>query len=99
MLPPNHYLGLSALPQTVFAAHVVPALSYGALIDFGGLRPVVRKTKLTAEFDYQKFTAGNGENVIPLFVLKPKNVVQVRTVTNASDPVPGDVIISLVRGT
>ena len=56
----------------------------------------VKKTKLTKEFDYQAFQAQYNENAIPLFVLRPKGVVQVSAINDPVLPLPNDVLISFV---
>ena len=72
-------------------------MTYDALVDLIGSEPTVKKTRLTAEFDFKALQAEHGDAVLPLFMLKPDGTVHVRTVNESLDPKPGDLLISVVR--
>ncbi len=74
-----------------------PEWNFSAIEEFAGEDPKVKKTRLTAEFDFGKFEAEHGDAVLPLFVIKPDGAIQIRTATEWQIPKPGDLIVSLVR--
>jgi hypothetical protein len=56
----------------------------------------VKATRLTAEFDFEKFLAHYGETALPLFVVSGSGKVAVATRAAAVEPRPGELLISLV---
>ncbi|HEY8518393.1 MAG TPA: sodium:proton antiporter [Candidatus Binatia bacterium] len=70
--------------------------THRALSALAGPQPTVKKTPLTAEFDFAAFQARNAGTLLPLFVLKPDGKLQVATVEGLAEPQPGDVVVSLV---
>jgi hypothetical protein len=72
-------------------------LTFSELTDLAGSQPKIKKTRLTAEFNYAAFQKEQGDSVVQLFVIDPNGLVQVRTVDDSTSPKPGDLIISVVR--
>jgi len=72
-------------------------LTFSGLDDLAGSHPRVKKTRLTAEFDYGAFQKEHGDSVVPLFVIDRYGFVHVRTVDDPARPDAGDLIISIVR--
>ena len=58
---------------------------------------LVKKTKLTMEFDYKAFRAHHDDAVIPLFVLQSNGSLQVCTVNGSGEPKPGDIVFGILR--
>jgi hypothetical protein len=73
-------------------------LDFAAISELAGADPKVKKTGLTAEFDYEAFEAEHGDTVVPLFVLRADGSVYIRTVGEWPVPKAGDKVVSLVRG-
>lgn len=57
---------------------------------------VVKKTKLTVEYPYNKFIDKYGENSLLLFVITQGETLEICTLDNDIVPKPGDTIIALV---
>ena len=56
---------------------------------------VVRKTKLTEEFDYKNWKDHYGDSTLPLFLLTESGMVRLFTSENPPNPTPGNVILAL----
>ena len=56
----------------------------------------VKKTKLTDEFDYNRYLEQYGDNVVPMFVITEGRKVLVRTDGDDIAPRPGQKIVGLV---
>ena len=57
---------------------------------------VVKKTRLSEEFDYGAFVNLHGETALVLFVIDESGKLLVRTAQSTTDPRPGQTLISLV---
>jgi hypothetical protein len=57
---------------------------------------VVKRTKLTPEFDFEKFTATYGDAALILFLIDASNRLLVTVADAAPHPAPGQTVISLV---
>jgi NhaP-type Na+/H+ or K+/H+ antiporter len=73
-------------------------MTFTALGELVGLRPKVKKTRLTREFDYKAFQTEYGDTVLTVFVVKADRSVHVSTVQGLPEPKPGDLVISVIRG-
>jgi hypothetical protein len=73
-----------------------PELTFANLCVALGRRPIIKKTKLTAEFDFKAFEEQHAGAALPLFILKSDGAVQVRTVNESFDPKAGDQVISAI---
>ena len=58
---------------------------------------VVKKTRLSEEFDYNAFGNLYGESAVALFVIDESGKLIVRTTESTADPRPGQTLISLVE--
>jgi NhaP-type Na+/H+ or K+/H+ antiporter len=58
---------------------------------------IVKKTNLTAEFDYAAFLEYYGGEAIPMFLIRGERDIAIFTVTNPPTPRPGHVLISMVE--
>ena len=56
---------------------------------------VVRKTKLTDEFNFENWKAHHGQDTVPLFLLTEAGLVRLFTSENPPNPTPGNVILAL----
>ncbi|MCW5212683.1 hypothetical protein VU04_07205, partial [Desulfobulbus sp. TB] len=74
-------------------------LDFFRLNDIFGSDPKIKLTELTEEFDYQAFMSEYNNAAIVLFVLKPNRSIDVCTVDSPTEPVTGDVLISIVPQT
>ncbi len=57
---------------------------------------VIKKNRLTEEFDFDAFRRRYGERAIPLFCIRESGEVAVFTVVNPPTPRPGQILISFV---
>jgi NhaP-type Na+/H+ or K+/H+ antiporter len=73
------------------------AMTFAALNELLRRQPHIKKTKLTAEFDYKALLAHHADAVISLFVLQPDGSLQVCTIDSVAEPQPGDVVFSIVN--
>jgi Trk K+ transport system NAD-binding subunit len=60
---------------------------------------VIKRTRLTKEFDWAAFGAHYGESALPLFIIKESGDLVVVTAGSIPDPKPGQTVISLVDDT
>lgn len=56
---------------------------------------VIKKSKLSKEFDYQAFRKYYGDRVVPLFRISPRGTLTVCTSESTSEPEPGTTLIIL----
>jgi NhaP-type Na+/H+ or K+/H+ antiporter len=56
---------------------------------------VIRKTKLSKEFDYRQWEAKHGANTVPLFLIQESGNLRVFTLNSPPTPGPGQTIIAL----
>jgi NhaP-type Na+/H+ or K+/H+ antiporter len=57
---------------------------------------VIKRTRLTTEFDWAAFQDHYGDGALPLFVIKESGDMVVVTAASAVEPKPGQTVISLV---
>ncbi len=57
---------------------------------------VIKKTRLTQEFDFAAFRRLHGDTAIPLFLIRESGQLAPFTVTDPPTPKPGTTLISLV---
>lgn len=60
---------------------------------------VIKRNRLTEEFDFDAFRARYGENAVPMFLIRESGEVVVFTPTSRVTPRPGQTLISLVEQT
>ena len=70
-------------------------LGFGALLGRVSAGAVVRKTRLTEEFTYERFREQNGPEVVPLFLISATGEVQTFTTDKPLVPKAGQALISL----
>lgn len=73
-----------------------PGATYDDLDDRFESGAVVKRTKLSAEFDYERFVAHYGEQALPLFLIDANDHLTVCTVRMPLKPLPDQTLISLV---
>lgn len=71
-------------------------LTYAALDERFGAGASVKRTRLTPDFDYDKFIAMHGEQTVVLFVEDAAGRLTVATADARLRPAPGQTLISLV---
>ncbi len=59
---------------------------------------IIKKTKVTKEFDFKKLKETHGEDLMPLFIIGENREVTVCTADTKPIPKPGQTVISLVGG-
>ena len=57
---------------------------------------MVKRTKLTDEFDFGAFQKYYGDDALPLFSVKESGDIVIYTTTSPPSPKPGQTLISLV---
>ncbi len=57
---------------------------------------IVKKTKLTEEYDYDSFRETYGDTAMLLFIIHPQKMLEICNVEESSTPRPGDILIALV---
>ncbi len=57
---------------------------------------VIKRTKLTREYDYQAFRARYGESAILLFIIHPSGELEICSTEEPYEPGVGDVLIAMV---
>ncbi|NIP87225.1 MAG: hypothetical protein GTO03_17350 [Planctomycetales bacterium] len=76
---------------------------FGERATYGELRArlvagaIVKKTSLTAEFDYAAFRERYGPSALLLFVVTASGLLVINTVDQPAVPKPGDAVIALVQ--
>ena len=73
-----------------------PEITYGYLARRFALGAVLKKTRLTEEFDYEAFKERYGEGTVPLFLITETGKLVVFTSEKPPAPKPGQTIIALV---
>jgi NhaP-type Na+/H+ or K+/H+ antiporter len=73
-------------------------LNFNQIDDMIASQPKVKKTKLTKEFDFSHYRSEYGASAFPLLIIKPGRSIEVCTINSAYLPLPGDTVVSLVRG-
>lgn len=71
--------------------------SYESLLKHFDAGAVVKRTKLTKEFDYSAFREHYEDNAVMLFAISPKGSVKVATVDSPITPEPGTTLIFLLK--
>jgi hypothetical protein len=84
---PQHLRGRTLFGETATHASITQRLQEGA---------VIKRTKLTDEFDFAAFQAYYGNDALPLFSVKESGDIVIYTTTSAPSPKPGQTLISLV---
>jgi NhaP-type Na+/H+ or K+/H+ antiporter len=72
-------------------------LTFAGLSEAFGNLPVVKKTRLTDEFDYNAFRYKHADGAIPLFIMKPNGTLQICTVDGPVMPQAGDMLFSVLH--
>ncbi|MBM4071625.1 MAG: sodium:proton antiporter [Planctomycetes bacterium] len=72
-----------------------PEMNYAHLQELFGPRPMVKKTRLTKEFDFVMLQAMRDDTVVPLFLLDSNGVVTVLTADTTPHAEPGQVLFSI----
>ncbi len=70
--------------------------TFATLDLLAGGDPLVKRTRLSAEFDLAAFRAEHGTSALPLCVLRKDGTVMVGTVDSPLAPEPGDTLVSLM---
>jgi NhaP-type Na+/H+ or K+/H+ antiporter len=73
-----------------------PEVTYGYLARRFALGAVIKKTKLTEEFDYEAFLEYYGEGTLPMFMITEAGNLEVLTSEKQSAPKPGHTLVALV---
>jgi NhaP-type Na+/H+ or K+/H+ antiporter len=73
-----------------------PEVTYGYLARRFALGALIKKTKLTEEFDYEAFLEHHGECTLPLFLVTEAGKLVVFTSEKSPVPKPGQTLIALV---
>jgi NhaP-type Na+/H+ or K+/H+ antiporter len=84
---PQHLRGRTLFGEDATHAYFTQRLREGA---------VVKRTKLTDEFDFDAFRAYYGDDALPLFSVKESGDIIIYTTTSPPSPKPGQTLISLV---
>ena len=77
-------------------------LLFGAKATFDGMDgrfehgAIIKNTKITKEFDYQKYLELYGHDTIPLFIINAKRELFIYTRDNFREPKPGETLVSIV---
>jgi len=71
--------------------------TYGYLQSRLAQGAVIKKTRLTEEFDYEAFQSHYGNKALPLFLISGNKKLTVFTATEKLEPKPGSTLISLVQ--
>jgi len=72
--------------------------TYAAITNRTEAGAVIKRTRITKEFDAEAFRDHYGETALPLFVVKESGEVTLTTAGTAFEPKPGQTLISLVDG-
>ena len=72
-------------------------VTFGELYDRYKDGAVIKKTKLTDEFDYEKFTDLYGGEALPLFVINEKGELRVFAADDTPEPASGQTVVALAR--
>lgn len=73
-----------------------PDITHGYLLKRFFSGGIIKKTKLTEEFDFEAFKARYGETAVPLFLINEDGDIMVFTIDKPPIPKPGHTLISLV---
>lgn len=73
-----------------------PDVTYWHLTSRFAAGAVIKKVKLTEEFDYEVFQGEYGKSALPLFLIDETGDLIVLTIDNPPTPKPGQLLISLV---
>lgn len=77
--------------RLVFARDIL----LGELVDRFRLGDVIRKTRLTSEFTYDRWKQNYGETAIPLFLISESGSLRMFTASSPPAPAPGQTILAL----
>jgi hypothetical protein len=103
--------GVYQLPPTVARAprgetaeqHLRGRIAFSSDATYGYLQSklaqggVIKKTRLTEEFDYEAFQSHYANKALPLFLVSDKNTLTLFTAAEPLEPKPGSTLISLVQ--
>ena len=89
----KHKISTRHRGKQLFGAEV----THGTLASWIRNGAEVRSTQLSEEFDFETYRNRYGEHCLPLFVIDPKDRLQMFTVENNLSPEPGWTIVSLIR--
>ncbi len=73
-----------------------PEVTFGYLARRFALGAVIKKTKLTEEFDFEAFLERYGESTLPMFLITEAGNLVVFTAEKPPTPKPGQTLIALV---
>ncbi len=89
MVAPNYLSGRFLFGDNVTYDYLAQRFGEGA---------VLKKSKLTEQFDMQAFRERYGESAVPLFIVRANGRLVVITAERPAKPKPGDTLIAVVDG-